>query len=140
MRYVYISSIFVILTFPYNYISALSSKRFLSSTFQFKGTIAPPKTPDSFQYIIQSLVLAIFTEKVCVILLFQEYQDFISFICKKYKGSTVPNACSENMSTGDVMKLNTRTPSSHTVEKIKFICSWIRSWLQQGMITAAGLV
>lgn len=73
--------------------------------------------------------------------LYDDYQDFMSFICKNYKGSPVPTACSE-LSTGEVIKLNTRNPSSHTVEKIKLTFSWIRSalrtWIQG--ITAAGVV
>ncbi|KAK6927133.1 Gamma interferon inducible lysosomal thiol reductase GILT [Dillenia turbinata] len=51
--------------------------------------------------------------------LYEDYEDFVTYVCKAYKGSAVPNACSDSLrNTIPKIKLNNIHPVCPTETKI----------------------
>lgn len=69
--------------------------------------------------------------------LYEEYENFISYICKAYKGPSIPSACNE-LSLNTIVKenVNPAGPVCYTEETIKptlssIIGSTIKAWMQR---------
>ncbi|XP_034687975.1 gamma-interferon-responsive lysosomal thiol protein isoform X2 [Vitis riparia] len=69
--------------------------------------------------------------------LYEEYENFISYICKAYKGTSIPSACNE-LSLNTIVKenVNPAGPVCYTEETIKptlssIIGSTIKAWMQR---------
>ncbi|KAI8523525.1 hypothetical protein RHMOL_Rhmol13G0081000 [Rhododendron molle] len=68
--------------------------------------------------------------------LYDDYENFISYICEAYKGTTLPNACSAlSLNTIQKKKRNTRAPVCYREDATKLFSSRIRSaitsWLDR---------
>ncbi|XP_058198794.1 gamma-interferon-responsive lysosomal thiol protein isoform X2 [Rhododendron vialii] len=68
--------------------------------------------------------------------LYEDYENFISYICEAYKGATLPNACSAlSLNTIQKKKRNTRAPVCYREDATKSFSSRIRSaitsWLDR---------
>ncbi|PSS09514.1 Gamma-interferon-inducible lysosomal thiol reductase [Actinidia chinensis var. chinensis] len=74
--------------------------------------------------------------------LYEDYENFISYICKAYKGTAVPNACSDlALNTIPKEKAYSSHPISYREEATKSTLSKIRSaitsWMEQFDVAVA---
>ncbi|GMG98185.1 hypothetical protein Nepgr_000025 [Nepenthes gracilis] len=79
--------------------------------------------------------------------LFEDYENFISYVCKAYKGSTVPSACNDLSRNSIVLKKNLENvhlvsyaEENHPKETLlSRMQSSIRSWAHQMVYAAAAI-
>lgn len=74
--------------------------------------------------------------------LYDDYRNFISYICKAYKGTTLPKACAESsLSSSTVERANGIPKVCYTEKTTKTTLSKLRaaitSWIHQGNVAAA---
>ncbi|XP_059660906.1 gamma-interferon-responsive lysosomal thiol protein-like [Cornus florida] len=74
--------------------------------------------------------------------LYEDYENFISYICKAYKGTTVPSACSDlSLDAIPEEKANSKPSVCYTEETTKLTLSTIRSvissWISQVYMAAS---
>ncbi|XP_016576004.2 gamma-interferon-responsive lysosomal thiol protein isoform X2 [Capsicum annuum] len=70
--------------------------------------------------------------------LYEDYEDFISYICKAYKGTTPVPGCSSSINVIKMgRKLNSFCLKQTAISKLSTISSAITSWLNRAKLTAS---
>ncbi|PHU13586.1 hypothetical protein BC332_14791 [Capsicum chinense] len=68
----------------------------------------------------------------------EDYEDFISYICKAYKGTTPVPGCSSSINVIKMgRKLNSFCLKQTAISKLSTISSAITSWLNRAKLTAS---